>query len=63
MAIVVKPVEHLHAVMFVGRIVLTDLLQHVDFQFSCFSVFVLVFNDLQRNLTSSSVCLKSVFKK
>lgn len=87
MAVVVKPVEHLHAVtdeeekqrvkhkahetgnsvsitdsLFVVRILLTDLLQDVDFQFGCFSVFVLVLNDLQCNLISSSV-FKHCFKK
>lgn len=87
MAVVVKPVEHLHAVtdeeekqrvkhkahetgnsvsitdsLFVVRILLTDLLQDVDFQFGCFFVFVLVLNDLQCNLISSSV-FKHCFKK
>lgn len=88
MAVVVKPVEHLHAVtdeeekqrvkhkahetgnsvsitdsLFVVRILLTDLLQDVDFQFGCFSVFVLVLNDLQCNLISSSVFKTLFFKK
>lgn len=42
--------------LLVVRIPLADLLQHIDFQFGCFSVFLQVLNDLQSNLTSSSVC-------
>lgn len=88
MAVVVKPVEHLHAVtdeeekqrvkhkahetgdgvsitdsLFVVRIILTDLLQDVDFKFGCFSVFVLVLYDLQCDLISSSVFKHCFLKK
>lgn len=82
-AVVVKPVQHLHTVtgetrstemrcirldmhqksnifsihsLSVGRLSLADLLQHVDLQFGCFSVFLQVLDDLQSDSTSSSAC-------
>lgn len=84
MAVVVKPVEHLHTVtggekkrgikckteknrnftpkmtkitnysLLVVWIFLTDLLQHLDFQFGCFSVFLHILNDLQSCSASTS---------
>lgn len=48
--------------LLVVRILLTDPLQHINFQFGCFSVFLQILNDLQSYLSSPSVCLNTVFK-
>lgn len=60
MAVVVKPVKHLNTVMFIVWIFLTDLLQHIDFLFGCFSVLLNILNDLQRRSVSTSSVVQTV---
>jgi len=45
----IEPVQHFHAQVFRVRVAIGQFMQHVNLQFGRFSIFVHVFDDLQRD--------------
>jgi len=47
---IVERIEHCHTEVLAGGILAVQLLQHVDLQFCCLSIFVDVLNDFHRDV-------------